>query len=123
MKFKWDRASIPRFAILLAVILLGVAIGISLGPGTPSGTLRSSGIYRYIVAPLSVLFLVALGVTLLELGIDREHQLDRDLLRAFLKYIPDNVFFKDRDSRFVRISSAMAKYCNSLSSEKPEKGW
>ncbi len=112
MKFKWDRASVPRFAILFAAILLGVVIGISLGPGTRSGALRPSSIYLYLVAALGVLLFVALGVAALEFGIDREHQLDRDLLRAFLKYIPDNVFFKDRDSRFVRISSAMAKYCN-----------
>jgi diguanylate cyclase (GGDEF)-like protein/PAS domain S-box-containing protein len=111
MKFKCDRASVPRFAILFAAILLGVVIGIGLGPGTQSETLRSSSIYLYLVAALGVLLFVALGVVL-ELAIDREHQLDRDLLRAFLKYIPDNVYFKDRDSRFVRISSAMAKYCN-----------
>jgi diguanylate cyclase (GGDEF)-like protein/PAS domain S-box-containing protein len=35
---------------------------------------------------------------------------DRELLDAFLEHIPDNVFFKDRDSRFVRISKSMASY-------------
>jgi two-component system, sensor histidine kinase and response regulator len=33
----------------------------------------------------------------------------RQLLDAFLEFIPDNVYFKDMDSRFVRISHSMAR--------------
>ena len=33
-----------------------------------------------------------------------------DLLRAFLEHIPQNVYFKDRKSRFVRISHSLAKH-------------
>lgn len=35
----------------------------------------------------------------------------RQLLDAFLENVPDNVYFKDLESRFVRVSRAMANYC------------
>jgi PAS domain S-box-containing protein len=36
--------------------------------------------------------------------------MDLELLSAFLEYIPDHVYFKDLDSRFVRISRSLATH-------------
>jgi diguanylate cyclase (GGDEF)-like protein/PAS domain S-box-containing protein len=51
-----------------------------------------------------------IAVWLLNFTENKQHQLDRDLLDTFLQYIPDNVFFKDCESRFMRISHSMARY-------------
>ncbi|HZP58719.1 MAG TPA: hypothetical protein VFB27_00240, partial [Opitutaceae bacterium] len=37
-------------------------------------------------------------------------QLDHTLLSVFLEYVPDFVYFKDRDSRFLALSASHARY-------------
>jgi PAS domain-containing protein len=105
--------AVPGVAIALSAAALGIAIA--------NGTLRDAVVRHaqtsdYAVALLAVfgigaLTLVVVGLVILKSLADRAYQRDRDLLEAFLEHIPDNVFFKDRDSRFVRISRAMADYC------------
>jgi PAS domain S-box-containing protein len=112
MRFGFNNTSVPRVLIMLSAILLGVAIGIVIVPDTVLGAIRPSVFsYSLIVAVIGIAVFIALGLTYLRLTVDRSHQLDRDLLDAFLEHIPDNVFFKDTDSRFLRISRAMANYC------------
>ncbi len=105
--------SVPRVSILLAAILLGIAIGITLVPNwvliSVRPTLFSFGLV--VATVLCIAAFILLGVSYLASTTDRSHQLDRDLLEAFLEHIPDNVFFKDKESRFIRISRAMANYC------------
>ena len=38
-----------------------------------------------------------------------EALLDQQLLQAFLDDVPDKVYFKDRDSRFIKVSKALAE--------------
>ena len=83
----------------------------SSGAGSSLLTAGGGASYWHIFAGLTVAVSFVLGLEILERSIDRQQRLDRYLLDAFLEHIPDNVFFKDLDSRFVRISSAMAKYC------------
>ena len=40
---------------------------------------------------------------------ERTAQFDRALVAAFLENIPDKVFFKDRDSRFLAVSRSLAR--------------
>ncbi len=109
MRFKWDRSSVPRGLVLLGAILLGIVLG--------SGVFAhrhppSEGVYFYLADGVGVLVFIALGLAAIEFGIDLHHEFDQDLLNAFLDHVPDNVFFKDLDSRFLRISRAMAGHLN-----------
>lgn len=42
--------------------------------------------------------------------VPRESQFDEDHLRGLMTSIPDNIYFKDRQSRFVRMNDAMARW-------------
>ena len=70
----------------------------------------SSSASSLIVGAIGVFTLIVVGLVILKWLADRQYRTERDLLEAFLEHIPDNVFFKDRDSRFIRICRAMADY-------------
>ncbi len=113
MKSKWRTSAVSGVAISLsavvaeAIILAGLVF-YGLARGVQSD---ATAIYVFGVAGVGALALIVVGAIMLKRTADREHRVDRDLLDAFMEHIPDNVFFKDRESRFVRISQAMANYC------------
>ena len=109
------RRHIPEvsgFAIAFSSVVLGIAIACLFVPYAAFGVIQS-GSTAAIFLKILVLVVIAPGViclVALRSLADSEYQRGRDLLEAFLEHIPDNVFFKDRGSRFIRISRAMAEY-------------
>ena len=104
---------VPGVAIAISSILLGIAIACGFAPYSlaDGDRFNSSSASSLIIAGASGVFtLIVVGLLILKSMADRQYRTERDLLEAFLEHIPDNVFFKDRDSRFIRICRAMADY-------------
>ena len=103
---------VPGAAIAFFSVLLGIAIACRFVPDLllHKGRFDSPGASTLIVAAIGVFTLIVVGMLVLKRMADKRYQRDRDLLEAFLQHIPDNVFFKDLNSRFMRISKAMAEY-------------
>lgn len=112
MKLSYNKRSIARIAVLLLAVSVGALVAVFAIPPTVLTRLRPESISGAVVClfGLGAAAFASVCVWLLSITEDKQHQLDRDLLDTFLEYIPDNVFFKDRNSRFVRISRSMARY-------------
>ena len=103
-----------HIAILLSAVFLGSMLAFRVLAGRLAG-----GNHSWAVG-LSELSAVGIATACIVLGFvfwlaahsGRTRELDRHLLQAFLEHIPDNVFFKDRKSRFIRVSRGMARYFN-----------
>jgi diguanylate cyclase (GGDEF)-like protein/PAS domain S-box-containing protein len=111
---KWQRyiPAVPGVAIAIPAMLLGGMIALWFAPGIFSYGSRSYsfGASFWGIAAFGFLSLMVVGLVVLNALAERRCLVERELLGAFLEHIPDNVFFKDRDSRFVRIGRAMANY-------------
>lgn len=113
MKFSRNAPKVPGIAIAIAATLFGGAFAAELLGFIPGHTAlhRVVGIPLPGAAGFAVVFLLATivaGLVVVRDLADRESSTDRDFLNAFLEHIPDNVYFKDRKSRFLRVNRAMA---------------
>jgi PAS domain S-box-containing protein len=70
------------------------------------------------VAGVTVITFVVLGIAILLSVADWRYWTEQQLLDAFLENIPDRVYFKDLESRFIRISRSKAI---TLGLERPEQ--
>ena len=111
MKVKHNLSQIQLPAIVLLAILLGVFAAPILLPRTIlEHPIPAVSFYSFRLAVSGgLLAVVVFRFAYIKWIEDRHHQYDQLLLDAFLEHIPENVYFKDRESRFVRVSSSLAR--------------
>ena len=110
MRFKEHIYSGPSIVIAIWSIVLGCMIALRLvhsASACAANVLVPGFPNLWEIAGVGAL--VATMAVLKTIG-DRRFRLERDLLQAFLEHIPEHVYFKDRNSRFMRINLAMAAY-------------
>ena len=112
MKWQHYIPSIPSIAITLSALLLGFVVAVRYLPYALIYRSRphSLGGSYLSAAGIAIFALVIVAMVIVKSLSDTRYQSERDLLDAFLNHIPDNVFFKDRNSRFLRASRSMANY-------------
>ena len=113
MKWQGHNPAIPNVAIAVSAAIAGIIVALRFAPSTLAHGNRSyaSASSSLSIGAIAVFTLIVVGLVFLKSRLDQRYQMERELLEAFLEHIPDNVFFKDCDSRFVRVSRAMADYC------------
>jgi PAS domain S-box-containing protein len=106
----WNRR---RYASALA---MGLAIPVAHYVGTAAVTFIPTGsIVQYAryggnasITGVAVCTFAVLGFAVLLSFADRRYWTEQRLLDTFLEYVPDRVYFKDLESRFLRVSRSKA---------------
>jgi diguanylate cyclase (GGDEF)-like protein/PAS domain S-box-containing protein len=112
MKLQGQVPTVTDVVIAISATLAGIMIALRFAPSTlgHENQLCASGASSLSIAAIGVLTLIVVGLLFLKSMGEGRYQIERELLDAFLDHIPDNVYFKNRDSRFVCIDRAMADY-------------
>jgi diguanylate cyclase (GGDEF)-like protein/PAS domain S-box-containing protein len=115
MKGKAQRFHLSPAMWNVAISCVAVFLGAALALRLLAGRLALGNSSRAL--GLSELSSVGIGIACILLGAlfyhaarsSRRRELESYLLKAFLEHIPDTVFFKDRKSRFVRVSHSVSE--------------
>jgi diguanylate cyclase (GGDEF)-like protein/PAS domain S-box-containing protein len=112
MKWQGHIPTLTNVVIAISATLAGVIIALRFAPSTftHENWSYASGASSLSIVALGFLTLIVVGLLFFKSQAERRYRGEHELLEAFLEHIPDNVYFKDRDSRFVCISRAMADY-------------
>ena len=115
MNWQGHNPAIPNVAIAVSAAIAGIIVALRFAPSTLAHGNRSyasaSASSSLSIGAIAVFTLIVVGLVFHKSRRDQRYRIERELLEAFLEHIPDNVFFKDCESRFVRVSRAMADYC------------
>jgi diguanylate cyclase (GGDEF)-like protein/PAS domain S-box-containing protein len=112
MSNRRDIPRIPSTAIALLSLLLGAMFAFRIMHTTSPGSEWTARLAQMRISGFEIVVIGILVVVLILLKTvaDFRHQTEQNLLLAFLENLPHNVFFKDRESRFIRVNRAMATY-------------
>jgi diguanylate cyclase (GGDEF)-like protein/PAS domain S-box-containing protein len=103
---------VPSTAIALLALLLGAMFAFRIMHATGPVSVWAARLAEVRISGFEILLVGVLvcGLIVIKTIADFRHQTEQSLLEAFLQNLPHNVFFKDRDSRFIRINNEMAAY-------------
>jgi len=112
MSGKREIPRIPSTAIAFLAMLLGAMFAFRIITTSAPGDVWRARLAGMRIPGFEILSIgvMVVGLIILKTIADFRHQTEQSLLEAFLENLPHNVFFKDRESRFIRINSAMAAY-------------
>src|ERR1039457_7232711 len=112
MKWQGHVPTLINVVIAISAPLAGIIIALRFAPSTfgHENWSYASGASSLSIVAIGFLTLIVVGLLLLKSQGERRYRGEHELLEAFLEHIPDNVYFKNRDSRFVCIGRAMADY-------------